>query len=53
MPTMRASYMMTKDLVFDFEAGKKWIMRDTVHGRQNEDELLILSGVRYAFQSEK
>ena len=44
---------MTKDLVFDFEAGKKCIMRDTVHGRQNEDELLILSGVRYEFQSEK
>ena len=53
MPTMRASHMMTKDLVFDFEAGKKWIMRDTVHGRQNDDELLILSGVCYAFQSEK
>ena len=53
MPTLRASYYMTRDLMFDFEVGRKWIERQSDKGIENETELLLLSGVRYDFHVEK
>ncbi len=52
MPTLRASYLVTSDIVVDFELGKKWLKRDTVNGRENEDELVVLTGLRYDFHSD-
>lgn len=53
MPTLRASYYLTRDLMFDFEVGRKWIERETTKGVEGETELLILSGVRYDFHIDK
>ncbi len=53
MPTLRASYYLTRDLMFDFEVGRKWIERQSEKGVEGETELLILSGVRYDFHIEK
>lgn len=48
-PTLRTTYNMTRDLSLEVEFGRKWIMRDTVRGRENETELLLLTGARYDF----
>ena len=52
MPTLQASYLVTRDIVLDFELGKKWIRRDTPIGREDEDELVVLTGLRYDFHSD-
>ena len=51
MPSLQTSYDLSEDLVLEFEVGKKWIERETVHGIEKETELTILSGVRYGFHS--
>lgn len=49
MPSLRTSYYLTNDVVLEFELGKKWIERDTIHGIESETELMVLSGIRYDF----
>ena len=51
LPSVRSSYYISDDIVFDFEVGRKWVERETEHGIASETELTVLSGVRYDFHS--
>jgi hypothetical protein len=51
MPSLRSSYYIYDDLVFEVEAGKRWTERQTEHGIANETELTVLSGIRYDFHT--
>ena len=51
MPSLRSSYYIYDDLVFEVEAGKRWTARETEHGTANETELTVLSGIRYDFHT--
>jgi hypothetical protein len=53
MPSLRSSYYIYDDLVFEVEAGKKWVERETVHGTARETELTVLTGIRYDFHTDK
>jgi hypothetical protein len=52
-PSIRTSYYVMKDVALELEVGNRWIMRDTQAGRQNETELLVLTGLRYDFRTGK
>lgn len=52
MPTLRASYLVTRDITFDLEVGEKWILHQTPHGQETETEFVFLTGLRYDFQSD-
>jgi tetratricopeptide (TPR) repeat protein len=53
LPSLRSSYDISEDMVFDFEVGRKWIERETEHGIASETELTVLSGVRYNFHADR
>ena len=53
LPSVRSSYNISDDIVFDFEVGRKWIERETEHGIASETELTVLSGIRYDFHTDK
>jgi tetratricopeptide (TPR) repeat protein len=53
LPSLRSSYYITEDVVFDFEVGRKWIERETEHGIASETELTVLSGIRYDFHTDR
>lgn len=50
-PMLRTSYNVSPNMQLEFEIGKRWNMRDTVRGRENETDLLLLSGLRYDFHT--
>lgn len=52
-PMLRTSYNFSQNLQFEFEIGKRWTTRDTPRGEENETELLLLSGLRYDFNSNR
>jgi hypothetical protein len=51
MPSLRSSYYIYDDLVFEVDVGKRWTARETEHGTANETELTVLSGIRYDFHT--
>ena len=53
IPSIRSSYYVMKDVALELEIGNRWIMRDTPAGRNNETELMIMTGVRYDFRTGK
>jgi hypothetical protein len=53
MPTLKSSYYVMRDLSIDFELANKWVMRDSHKGRENETELLLLTGMRYDFNTSR
>jgi hypothetical protein len=53
MPALKSSYYVMRDLSIDFEVANKWVMRDTHKGRENETELLLLTGMRYDFNTSR
>ncbi len=50
-PMLRASYNVSRNLMFELEIGKRWTLRDSIQGRANESDLLLLGGMRYDFHS--
>jgi hypothetical protein len=52
-PVLKASYYVMRDLSIDFELANKWVMRDSHKGRENETELLLLTGMRYDFNTSR
>jgi hypothetical protein len=53
MPTVKTSYNFTRDMSFEFEAGNKQVLRDTPKGRETESEWLLLTGMRYDFNTDR
>jgi hypothetical protein len=53
MPTFRTSYYWTPALSLDFELGQKWIVQDSHKGRANDQETLLLTGIRYDYNSDR
>jgi hypothetical protein len=53
MPSLKSSYYVMRDLSIDFEVANKWVLRDSHKGRENETELLFLTGMRYDFNTSR
>ena len=49
IPSVRTAYYMTRDLLFEVEVGGKLSLADASTGREYQNELLIVAGVRYDF----
>jgi tetratricopeptide (TPR) repeat protein len=52
-PMLRTSYNITQNLLFEFEVGHRWTFKDTPRGRENETDMLLLSGLRYDFHTSR
>ncbi|NOT69746.1 MAG: hypothetical protein HOP09_00265 [Hyphomicrobium sp.] len=52
-PMLRTSYNFAQNVQLEFEIGKRWTTRETARGEENETELLLLSGLRYDFNSSR
>jgi hypothetical protein len=53
MPALKSSYYVMRDLAIDFEVANKWVFRDSHKGRENETEFLMLTGMRYDFNTSR
>jgi hypothetical protein len=51
MPALKSSYYVMRDLSIDFEVANKWVLRDSHKGRENETDFLLLTGMRYDFNT--
>jgi hypothetical protein len=49
LPSVRTSYGVLKDTTIEFEVGGKFILSNTDAGREYQNELLVLAGIRYDF----
>jgi hypothetical protein len=53
IPSLRASYALNKQTMLDFELGGKLTLGQSDLGKELQNEMLFLAGIRYDFSSSK